>query len=360
MTTETPPADAPDTGSTAPDTGSTASDTGSTAPDAGAEAAPTRWTKGRKLLVAILIIGVLDAIVMVFFAPPGFPDPKQGINSNLELIPPTVIWEPAPQVPEPTGSLVVEFYPSITNTIVTSWVVMVLMIVVFVGVARNLHRLPTRVQNTIEYTYEALEDFAMGLGGPRARPYVGIFVALFVFIALANWTDLLIFGDKVNWMRTPTSDINITIGLALFSFFLFHVEGTRRLGGRRYLAKFFNFSGFRRSAVDGLIDLFVGLTEFLLEFFKPITLAFRLWGNMYGGGIMLGVFTALLLGILPLPFVFLEGFIGFVQALIFSVLTLMFTLLAIESHDEEAHAAPSMATEPEGNVGPPLSAAPSN
>ena len=62
MTTETPPADAPDTGSTASDTGSTASDTGSTAPDAGAEAAPTRWTKGRKLLVAILIIGVLDAI----------------------------------------------------------------------------------------------------------------------------------------------------------------------------------------------------------------------------------------------------------------------------------------------------------
>jgi len=342
VTNETSPASAPEAGTGAPDT-----ETG---------AAGSRWTTGRKLLVAIVVIAVLDAIAMVFFAPPGFPDPQKGINQNLEVIPPLVVWEPQP-TPPPTGSLVVEFSVSITNSIVTSWVVMVLMIVAFVGVARNLHRLPRRMQNMIEYTYEALEDFAVGLGGPRARPYVGIFVALFVFIVLANWTDLLIFGDKVNWMRTPTSDLNITIGLALFSFILFHVEGVRALGARAYLSKFFNFSGFRRSVVDGFIDLFVGLIEFLLEFFKPVTLAFRLWGNLYGGGIMLGVFTALLLGILPLPFVFLEGFIGFVQALIFSVLTLMFTLLAIESHDEEAHEAPNMATEPEGNVGPPLSAA---
>jgi F-type H+-transporting ATPase subunit a len=334
---------------------SAAQDEPATASSPGASS--SGWSTRRKLLVAIVVIGILDAIAMVFFAPVGFPDPKQGINSNLELIPPTVIWDLAPRASEPTGSLVVEFHPSITSSIVTSWVVMALMIVVFVGIAQTLHRLPGGVQNAVEWVYEGLEDFGMALGGPQARPYIGIFAALFVFIALANWTDLLIFGDKVNWLRTPTSDLNITIGLALFSFVLFHVEGVRRLGARRYLGKFFNFSGFRRSVVDGLIDLFVGLIEFLLEFFKPVTLAFRLFGNLYGGGIMLGVFTALLLGILPLPFVFLEGFIGFVQALIFSVLTLMFTLLAIESHDEEAHAAPSLATEPEGNVGPPLSAA---
>ncbi len=310
----------------------------------------------RKLLIAIVAIVVLDIVAGIFLAPPGFPGPKDSINGNLELIPPTVVYDFAPRASEPTGSLVVEFHPSITNTILVSWIVMILMIVVFVGVAQSLRHLPRSFQNAVEYVYEALEDFAMALGGPAARPYVGIFIALFVFIALANWTDLLIFGDKVNVLRTPTSDINITIGLALFSFLLFHVEGFRRLGARRYLGKFFNFSGFRRSVVDGVIDLFVGLTEFLLEFFKPITLAFRLFGNMYGGGVMLGVFTALLLGILPLPFVALEGFIGFVQALIFSVLTLMFTLLAIESHDEEAHAAPAMATEPEGSVGPPLSA----
>jgi len=312
-------------------------------------------TRGRKLLLAIVAIVVLDVVAGILLAPPGFPGPKESINGNLELIPPTVVWDLAPREAEPTGALVVDFHPSITSSIVVSWIVMILMIVVFVGVAQNLERLPRRIQNAVEYVYESLEGFAMALGGPPARPYVGIFITLFMFIALANWTDLLIFGDKINFLRTPTSDINITIGLALFSFLLFHFEGVRRLGLRRYLAKFFNFSGFRRSVVDGIIDLFVGLTEFLLEFFKPVTLAFRLFGNLYGGGVMLGVFTALLLGVLPLPFVALEGFIGFVQALIFSVLTLMFTLLAVESHDEEAHAAPSMATDPQVGGGPPLS-----
>jgi F-type H+-transporting ATPase subunit a len=317
-------------------------------------------SRTRKLVIAILAIVALDVVAGILMAPAGFPGPKEGINCNLELIAPSVVYDFAPRAVEPTGSLVVDFHPSITNTIVVSWIVMVLMIVVFVGVAQNLRRLPRPFQNAVEFVYEALEDFAMALGGPAARPYVGIFAALFVFIALANWTDLLIFGDKVNWLRTPTSDINITIGLALFSFILFHVEGVRRLGLRRYLGKFFNFRGFRRSLVDGLIDLFVGLIEFLLEFFKPVTLAFRLFGNLYGGGIMLGVFTALLLGVLPLPFVFLEGFIGFVQALIFSVLTLMFTLIAIESHDEEGHADPAGAPDHHGRDGAVAAAAPSH
>ncbi len=325
----------------------------------GAEA-PARSTRRRNLLLAIIAIIALDIVAVILFAPPGFPGPQQSIRGNLELIPPTVVWDLAPRAVEPTGALVVDFHPSITSSIVVSWMVMVLMIVVFVGIARSLGRLPGPVQNAVEFVYEALEGFAMALGGPRARPYVGIFITLFMFIVLANWTDLLIFGDKVNFLRTPTSDINITIGLALFSFVLFHFEGIRRLGLRGYLGKFFNFRGFRRSVVDGLIDLFVGLTEFLLEFFKPVTLAFRLFGNMYGGGVMLGVFTALLLGILPLPFVALEGFIGFVQALIFSVLTLMFTLLAIEGHEEEAHAAPEFAADPEGGVGPPMSPASSH
>ena len=326
---------------------------------AGAEA-PARSTRTRNLLLAIVAIIALDIVAVIGLAPAGFPGPQQSIRGNLELIPPTVVWDFAPRAVEPSGALVVDFHPSITSSIVVSWIVMVVMIVAFVGVARSLSRLPGAVQNAVEFVYEALEGFAMALGGPRARPYVGIFITLFMFIVLANWTDLLIFGDKVSFLRTPTSDINITIGLALFSFLLFHFEGIRRLGLRGYLAKFFNFSGFRRSAVDGLIDLFVGLTEFLLEFFKPVTLAFRLFGNMYGGGVMLGVFTALLLGVLPLPFVALEGFIGFVQALIFSVLTLMFTLLAIEGHEEEARAEPEFATDPEGNVGPPLSSVPSH
>jgi F-type H+-transporting ATPase subunit a len=315
-----------------------------------------RFTPGRVLLYVIVAVVVLDVLAAFLFAPPGFPSPKESIRGNLELIPPTVVWDLAPRASEPSGALVVEVHPSITSSILVSWIVMAIMIAVFVGGSRALKHLPGRVQNGIEYVYALLEDFAIALGGERARPYVGIFATLFVFIVLANWTDLLLFGDKVNVLRTPTSDINITIGLALFSFVLFHFEGVRRLGVRAYLGKFFNFRGFRRSVIDGVIDLFVGLIEFLLEFFKPVTLAFRLFGNLYGGGVMLGVFTALLLAVVPVAFVALEAFIGFVQALIFSVLTLMFTLIAIEGPHEEAHSAPEMATEPQGGVGPPLAA----
>jgi F-type H+-transporting ATPase subunit a len=316
----------------------------------------TRVTPRRVLLLVIGGVVVLDLLAALFFAPPGFPSPKESIRGNLELIPPTVVWDLAPRASEPTGALVVEVHPSITSSILVSWIVMAIMIALFVGGTRVLRYLPGRIQNGVEYAYALLEDFAIALGGEPARPYVGIFATLFVFIVLANWTDLLLFGDKVNFLRTPTSDINITIGLALFSFVLFHFEGVRRLGVGTYLGKFFNFRGFRRSPIDGVIDLFVGLIEFLLEFFKPVTLAFRLFGNLYGGGVMLGVFTALLLAVVPVAFVALEAFIGFVQALIFSVLTLMFTLIAIEGPHEEAHSAPAMASEPQGGVGPPLSA----
>jgi len=330
-------------------------------PDAAHDAAaavekPTAPGRNLKpLWIAVLATIVLDIAAVVLLAPSGFPSPKTGILDNLELIPPTVILDLAPGSVTPNSPLVLEFHPSITSSILVSWIVMALVLVVFLPASRGMRLVPGRVQNAVEYVYESFSDFAVALGGEAARRYVGLFSALFLFILLANWTDLLLFGDKVNWLRTPTSDVNITVGLALVSFVVFHVEGVRALGVRGYLGKFFNFSGFRRSPVDGLIDLFVGLIEFLLEFFKPVTLAFRLFGNMYGGGIMLGVFTALLLAVLPLPFLGLEAFIGFVQALIFSVLTLMFTMIAIEGHTEEVHAAPEFADDPQGNVGPALS-----
>jgi F-type H+-transporting ATPase subunit a len=322
-----------------------------------AEESPARPSNGRRWLITFaVIVVVLDIAVAILAPPSGFPDPKSTIAQNIEPPPPTVVFDLAPGATETPAALEITFHPSITSTILTSWIVMLVILVLAIFAARGTRLIPGRLQNAWEWVYEQFANFGMALGGPPARPYIPLFAALFLFIMIANWTDLLLFGDKVNYLRTPTSDINITVGLALVSFVVFHVEGVRRLGVRGYLGKFFNFSGFRRGITDGLIDLFVGLIEFMLEFFKPVTLAFRLFGNLYGGGIMVGVFTALLFAVLPLPFIALEGFIGFVQALIFAVLTLMFTLIAIEGHGEEEHAAPVYATEPEGNIPPPLSA----
>ena len=99
----------------------------------------------------------------------------------------------------------------------------------------------------------------------------------------------------------------------------------------------------------GVIALFVGVIEFFLEFIKPVTLAMRLFGNIYGGEVALGVITGLTIAIIPVAMVGLEFLLNFMQALIFSVLTLMFTIIAIERHDgHEEHDVP------EGNIAPPI------
>lgn len=321
--------------------------TGDTAPT-GTE--PAKRSSARRTfgLAAIGVI-VVDVVALLVAAPSGFPDPKVTILQNLEPVPPTVVWDFAPG-PVATSPLVVEFHPSITSSIVASWVVIAALLIGTWLLTRKLRLVPGRGQNVFEYVYEAFAGFAEGLGGPRAVRYTSIFAAFFLFIMFANWTDLLLFGDKVNALRTPTSDLNITIGMALVVFVVTHVEGVRALGPGGYIGKFINLSGFRRGIMNGVIDLYVGLIELLLEFFKPVTLAFRLFGNLYGGGIMLGVFTALIIAFVPIPFIALEGFIGFIQALIFASLTLMYVLTATESHHEEGHEAPAFATDPEGDM----------
>jgi len=166
------------------------------------------------------------------------------------------------------------------------------------------------------------------------------FAAFFLLILFSNWSGLLPFFGRVEAFRAPTSDVNVTLGLALVAFFYFHFQGFRALGVRGYLGKFFVFSGFKEGPAAGLIGLFVGLIEFLLEFIKPITLSMRLFGNIYGGEVALGVITALTITIIPVALFGLEVMLNAIQALIFSVLTLMFIVLAIESHhDEEGHVA---------------------
>ena len=81
----------------------------------------------------------------------------------------------------------------------------------------------------------------------------------------------------------------------------------------------------------------MGLIEFLLEFIKPVTLAMRLFGNIFGGEVALGVITALTIALIPAAMLLLEGLLNFVQALIFSTLMLMYTIIAVESHHDEEH-----------------------
>jgi F-type H+-transporting ATPase subunit a len=331
----------------------------------GAEPPKAKPRRGRNFWLA-LIGGIVLLDVLAFIVVPPYPAGQPGvpisgigdlISANLELPAPHVVYDFDPShAPEP--SAIAFFHPSITSTILTTWLVMLVVLAIAWMATRGMKLIPTGLQNGFEAAYEALEGFAVSLGGPGARAHVTIFAGFFLFILFSNWSGLIPIFGKFHELRAPTSDVNVTIGLALVAFFYFQVQGIRSLGVRRYLGKFFVFSGFKRGIGQGLIDLYVGLIEFFLEFIKPVTLAMRLFGNIFGGELALGVITALTIAVIPLGMISLELLLNFVQALIFSVLTLMYTLIAIEGHAEEEHAAPEYATEPEGNIGPPLAAMP--
>jgi F-type H+-transporting ATPase subunit a len=314
-------------------------------PDAQPDANPPArgWSKARIAVALIAVVFVVDVLALLFVPPypkehPG--EPVQNISdlilANLELPAPEVVF-PADHE-SPPGILF--FDVSISNTIITTWLVIAVILLIALIARLTLRWIPGRLQNFVEWAWEALENWAHGLGGESVRRHVPLYVAFFLFIVFSNWSGLIPVIGKVHFLRAPTSDVNVTIGLALVVFIYFQYQGFRTLGVRRYLGKFFPFGAFGREGIaGGLIGLFVGLIEFLLEFIKPITLAMRLFGNIYGGEVALGVITALTIVIIPAAFLLLEGLLNFVQALIFSTLMLMYTIIAVESHDEEVHAA---------------------
>jgi F-type H+-transporting ATPase subunit a len=291
------------------------------------------------------------------------------IDANLEFPAPEVVWplhlDAEGHVEHPHFELI-SADVTIPNTIFTMWIVMAVLLLVFVVAGRMIREVPGRLQNAVEFIWESLENWAVSLGGADARRHIPLFAAFFIFILFSNWSGLLPFFGRLQTeihtgadtvahltLRAPTSDLNVTIGLALVAFLYFHYQGFRRLGVRGYLGKFFVFSGFKHGIASGFIDLFVGLIEFLLEFIKPVTLAMRLFGNIFGGEVALGVITALTIALIPAAMLLLEGLLNFVQALIFSTLMLMYTIIAVESHHTEEHE--GVADVPEGGIAPPLS-----
>jgi len=224
---------------------------------------------------------------------------------------------------------------------------MVVLLVAVILMTRGRELIPGRAQNAFEFLYEFMGDFGMSIAGAAARPYIPLFIAFFILILFSNWSGLIPPVGRLEQLRAPTSDVNITIGLALVSFLYFEYQGFRRLGVRGYLGKFFPLYEFKNGIAAGGIALFVGLVELMLEFVKPVTLSMRLFGNIYGGEVALGVITALTIAFVPVFLVGLEFMLNAIQALIFSVLTLIFITLAIESHhEEEGH----IAEEALGNV----------
>jgi F-type H+-transporting ATPase subunit a len=138
------------------------------------------------------------------------------------------------------------------------------------------------------------------------------------------------------FFRTPTSDINTTLALALITMFMVQVFGVRALGGR-YFFKFVNIPELRRGGL-GIMMFIVGFLELISEIARILSFTFRLLGNIFAGGVLLLVMTFIVPFFIPMPFQGLELFVGFIQALVFAMLALVFMNMAMQGHgDEEVH-----------------------
>jgi F-type H+-transporting ATPase subunit a len=324
--------------------------------DAPADAPSRRSSSLGRWLLLIAAVVLLD--IAAFVVTPPFPKggtpgeacdfPVCFITSTLEFPAPATVVELAPDS-VPAATDLITFHPAISSTLLTMWIVIAVVVIASALLVRGAKLLPGRGQNAFEFVYEFLQDFGLGLAGPAGKPYIPIFIGAFLLVLFDNWVGLVPPVGKIEQLRAPSSDVNITIGMALVSFLIFEIEGFRKLGVGGYLGKFFPLYEFRNGIGAGIIAMFVGLIELMLELVKPVTLSMRLFGNIYGGEVALGVITSLTIAIVPIGLLLLDGLLNAIQALIFSTLTLVFITLAVESHhEEEGHIAEEVVDTIEG------------
>jgi F-type H+-transporting ATPase subunit a len=218
------------------------------------------------------------------------------------------------------------------------WIVMGILVVLGFVSTRAVREVPGRFQGLIELMVQFLVDFMKDAGGPRVVRYLPLFGTLFLFALLSNWLFLIPLVGQIGLLHVPTADYHTNLGLALTGFIWYQAAGIRQ-NGLSYFTRWFNFTAFNEGVLVGVVMIFVGIIELFSELFRVLTLTLRLWGNVWGGEIVLAVLAALLfLPSLVLPFVGLELFIGFIQAFVFAFLVLLYIILALESHGGEEHA----------------------
>jgi F-type H+-transporting ATPase subunit a len=185
----------------------------------------------------------------------------------------------------------------------------------------------------IQTIIESLYEFVQSVSPHHAARFFPLIASIFLFVIFGSWAGLLPGVETIGFQRQgrfiplfrgATADLNITLGLAISAILSVQIFGYKTLGVK-YFRKFINFSN--------PINFFVGLLELISEFAKIMSFAFRLFGNIFAGEVLLAVIAFLIPVVASLPFIGLELFVGFIQALVFATLTLVFTNIATsENH----------------------------
>jgi F-type H+-transporting ATPase subunit a len=322
-------------------------------------------SRNRILIIAVVFIAV--AVLQKIF----IPFDAQAVAASV-VVPPELVFV--------VGGF------QITNTLLTTWIAMILLIVLFYAGTRKMSLVPGGVQNAVEFAIEAILNLCESVAGDRAKKFFPIVATIFMFVVVVNLLGLIpgfgpigtvtmnnnplpkslvvfdipqVFAaqpgegegaaELAPFVRSPSSDVNFPLALALISVTLTQVFGVQALGLLGYLSKFFNFArvgkflgGLVRGKpvmgdlAFGLIDVFVGLVELVSEFAKIIAFTFRLFGNIFAGEVLLLIMSFLFLA-LPLIFYGLEVFVGSIQGFVFAILTLAFMSIATTPHSGEEH-----------------------
>jgi len=248
---------------------------------------------------------------------------------------------------------------AITNSMVVTWIV-ALGLIIFAQVAtRNMKEIPDGAQNFWEWMVESLHEFLDGIIGHHlVHKTFWFFATVFIFILFSNWCGLIPgfgvigWGEKAAdghfevvdpWFRGANADLNMTLAMAVVFFACWLVWAVQEVGPIGFLTHLFAPKGDTTGALKVLMIVVffaVGLLEVFSILFRPVSLSFRLYGNIFAGENMLEAMSKLVphFGwLLPIPFYFMELLVGFVQALVFMLLTAVFTMLICEH--EEGHEA---------------------
>jgi len=306
-----------------------------------------------------LVIGILVFFLVLFVV--GFASGPLGRSIFGDLGLPSWLSVPRPEPKLPAEEVFHLFGFPITNSIVAAWLTIIALVAFSYVVTRRLRLIPTRLQALFEFALGSLLSFCQRVAGEEnGRRFFPIVATIFLFVIMNAWLSLLpgfgsilitnAEGESVPLLRAANTDINMPLALAVMSFALVSFFGVRSLGAS-YLGKFVNVGQFFRGVrqlfrgklraglsgmFTGIIDIFVGFVETLSELVRIVSFTLRLFGNMTAGEILLLMATFLMPFLFALPFYGLELLIGFVQALIFGGLTLVFLTMAVAHSSETA------------------------
>lgn len=239
---------------------------------------------------------------------------------------------------------------TVTNSLINSWAVVLILVLAAFVIRKKIAKIPRGIQNAFEIVVEGAMNMADSVTGNRRKtekifPFA---FTMFLFILLNNWLGLLPGIGSIGWLegghtfvpwfRGGTADLNTTLALALFAVIGSNLFGMFTVGIWRHVNKFLNFKAL--AEIPGKITkeptiifvnpikFFVGIIEIIGEVAKVASLSFRLFGNIFAGEVLLTSLAVILAFVLPVPFMFLELIVGIIQALIFSMLLLVYFTIA--------------------------------